>query len=160
MSRSVTNTVKWCIKAMAYVQFFNFLVRLFFKCGIFKPRLIFECGLCATWVWRRCSFYAQLYSTLRLCRPTLWLETKRYWSNCKGAVYTLHTCIFVSTECLMIDTFLILRCSLCCLVSVVLQIWKVFWVGYHTRSTIEDFSCRQSSENVLPFILKFAQQFV
>ena len=28
-------TVKSCIKAVAYVQFFNFLVRLLFKCGFY-----------------------------------------------------------------------------------------------------------------------------
>ena len=31
----VTITVKSCIKAAAYVQFFNFLVRLLFKCGFY-----------------------------------------------------------------------------------------------------------------------------
>ena len=31
----MTSTVKSCIKAAAYVQFFNFLVRLLFKCGFY-----------------------------------------------------------------------------------------------------------------------------
>ena len=33
--RNITHTEKACIKADAYVQFFNFLVRLLFKCGFY-----------------------------------------------------------------------------------------------------------------------------
>ena len=35
-----SHTVKSCIKAVAYVQFFNFVVWLLFKCGFYLRRLI------------------------------------------------------------------------------------------------------------------------
>ena len=133
---STLNTVKLCIKAVACVQFFNFLVQLLSKCGffffffffeggfyakfwvrkacesslahcdmysesetwlcefhkivskgnkhfgrkkrsnlallgrywaaIFKLQFLFECGLSATWVWRKCGSYSSAALTLLL----------------------------------------------------------------------------------------------
>ena len=36
-------TIKWCIKAAAYVQFFNFLARLLFKCGFYLRAVYMQC---------------------------------------------------------------------------------------------------------------------
>ena len=49
-----------------------------YSAAIFIPRLLFECGLYATWVWRKCGFYSQLSGEAKTSEK---VDTGCAWRN-------------------------------------------------------------------------------
>ena len=68
-SKSISNANKH----LASEKWKDLVLHLWHKAVFFELRLLFECGLCATWVRRKCGFYSSaasnqvrlLYTTLR-----------------------------------------------------------------------------------------------
>ena len=64
--------------------------------SIFKPRLLFECSLWATWVWIKCGFYSSVdFYWVRLLFTTL-----RYTYVCSG--------IWLSLSCIQLTNMVVI----------------------------------------------------
>ena len=69
------STAEWCIKATAYVQFFNFLVQLLSKCGFLFLRAFFICNVLSLKnLWKQSSTMGHVQWKRNL---TLWMS--RNW---------------------------------------------------------------------------------
>ena len=122
-------------------------IRVWLLCNLSleKVRLLFECGFCATWVWRKCGFYSSAASI----RVQLLFECSFYSSAASIRVRLLFECGFYSSAAFIHDFTVGGLMATHCYVSIRAQICKP---QFHAQM------CTMLSA-ILAFLERRSQQF-